>query len=84
VLLRLLTLPVTGPAQLGWWVLDQIIGAAEAELYSEERVIAAMRELNRKLEDGLISEEEHAAAETVLVERLMIARAYRQEMEEPR
>jgi hypothetical protein len=84
VLLRLLTFPITGPAQLGWWIIEQIIGAAESELYSEDRIVAAMRELNRQFEDGVIGEEEHAAAEAVLVERLMIARAYRQEMEEQR
>lgn len=82
MLLRLLTLPITGPAQLGWWVIERVVGAAEEELYSEERVIAAMRDLNRQLDEGLISEEEHAAAEAVLVERLMIARQWRREMEE--
>lgn len=78
-LLSLLTLPVTGPVRGGWWVLEQIVAAAEGELYDEGRIVADLRALGADLEDGRISEEEHAAAEEALLERLMEARARRAE-----
>jgi hypothetical protein len=75
-LLRLLALPVTAPARAGWWIVEQVLGAAEAELYDEDRIVAELRALADEVEAGRISEEEHALAETVLLERLMEARAY--------
>lgn len=75
MLLRLLTLPLTGPAWLGWWVIEQVIGAAEAELYDEAAIVAALRRLTTQVEEGGITEEEHATAEAVLLERLAEARA---------
>lgn len=76
-LLSLLTWPVTGPARGGWWVLQQIVDTAEAELYDEGRIVAELRRLATEVEAGNLSEEEHAAAEEVLLERLMEARARR-------
>jgi hypothetical protein len=76
-LLSLLTWPVTGPARGGWWVLEQIVGAAEAELYDEGKIVAELRALTAEVEAGRISEEEHAAAEEILLARLMEARARR-------
>jgi hypothetical protein len=76
-LLSLLTWPVTGPARGGWWVLEQIGGAAEAELYDEGKIVAELRALTAEVEAGRISEEEHAAAEEILLARLMEARARR-------
>jgi hypothetical protein len=76
-LLSLLTFPVTGPARGGWWVLEQIVEAAEAELYDEGRIVAELRALTAEVEAGRISEEEHAAAEEVLLARLMEARGRR-------
>ncbi|GGI03841.1 gas vesicle protein GvpG [Egicoccus halophilus] len=70
-LVKLLAAPVTGP----WWVVQQVIGAAEAELYDEGRILAALRELSAELDAGRISEEEHAVAEEALLERLVAARA---------
>jgi hypothetical protein len=81
-LLSLLTFPVTGPARGGWWVLQQIVNAAEAEMYDEARIIAELRALTADVEAGRISEDEHAAAEEVLLERLMEARARRDERSE--
>jgi hypothetical protein len=78
-LLSLLTLPVTGPARAGWWVLERIVEAAEDELYDEERIVDELRALAQAVEDGTISEDEHAAAEEVLLERLLEARARRRE-----
>jgi hypothetical protein len=76
LLTNLVTLPVTGPVKAGWWVVEQLIAAAEAELYDEDRIIAEIRALAGDLDAGRITEEEHAAAEEVLLERLMEARAY--------
>jgi hypothetical protein len=76
-LLSLLTFPITGPARGGWWVLEQIVEAAEAELYDEGRIVAELRALTAEVEAGRISEEEHAAAEEVLLARLMEARGRR-------
>lgn len=81
-LLSALTWPVTGPARGGWWVLQQIVAAAEAEIYDEGRIVAELRALTAEVEAGRISEEEHAAAEEVLLERLMEARARRHEQTE--
>lgn len=79
---KLLTLPVSGPARAGWWVVEQIIFAAEAELYDEDRIVAEIRALGRELDDGRITEEQHAVAEEILLERLMEARARREPSEE--
>jgi hypothetical protein len=63
----LLTLPITGPARAGWWILEQVIGAAEAELYDEDKITAQLRAL---------------AAEAALIERLVEARAHNQATQE--
>jgi hypothetical protein len=76
-LLSLLTLPVTGPARGGWWVMQQIVEAAEAELYDEGRITAELRALHAELDAGRLSEDDHAAAEEALLERLLEARARR-------
>lgn len=75
-LLRLLTMPVTGPARAGWWVLEQVVGAAEAELYDEERIRAQLRQLAAEVDAGRLSEQEHELAEAALLERLVEARAW--------
>ncbi|MDP8969450.1 MAG: gas vesicle protein GvpG [Actinomycetota bacterium] len=70
----LLTLPVSGPVKGARWVIDQLIAAAEAELYDERRILEQLRLLADQVEAGQISEEEHRAAEAVLLERLAEAR----------
>jgi hypothetical protein len=76
-LLGLLTVPLIGPVRAGWWVIEQIAATAEAELYDEDRIVAALRSLAVEVQDGRISEDEHAAAEAVLLERLVEARPRR-------
>jgi hypothetical protein len=73
----LLTAPVTVPSRAGWWILEQVVGTAEAEMYDEGRLIAQLRELAAELDAGHLSEEEHAVAETAVLERLVEARAWR-------
>lgn len=81
-LLSLLTSPVTGPARGGWWVLGQVVGAAEVELYDETRIVAELRALATEVDAGNLGEDEHAAAEQRLLERLMEARARRDDRNE--
>jgi hypothetical protein len=81
LLTNLLTLPVTGPVRAGWWVLERIVENAEAELYDEGRILAELRALAAAVDEGHLTEEEHAAAETVLLERLVEARARRSDEE---
>jgi hypothetical protein len=78
----LLTLPVTGPVRAGWWLLERIVEQAEAELYDEGRILAQLRELAAAADEGHLTEQEHAEAESVLLERLMEARARRRADEE--
>lgn len=82
-LLSLLTLPVTGPVRGGAWVLGQIVETARAEVYDEGRIVAELRALAAEVEAGRISEDEHAAAEEILLERLLEARARRDDGSEP-
>jgi len=70
---KLVSLPVTGP----WWVLQQIVETAEAERYDEGRITAELRALAADVEAGRITEQEHAAAEELLLDRLLEARARR-------
>jgi hypothetical protein len=79
---RLLAAPVTGPAKAGWWVLERIVGAAEDELYDEDRIVSEIRALSAELDAGRITEEEHALAEEALLDRLVEARAFRAAREE--
>ncbi len=73
----LVTLPVAGPARAGWWVVEQVVGSAETELYDEGRIVADMRALAAEADAGAITEHEHARAEAILIERLVEARARR-------
>jgi hypothetical protein len=73
----LLTAPITGPGRAGWWVLEQVIGQAEAELYDESRIAAELRSLAAEADAGRITEQEHAVAEAALIDRLVEARARR-------
>jgi hypothetical protein len=82
VILRLLALPVTGPARAGWWLLEQILAAAEDDLYDEDRIVARIRALADEFEAGNITEEEHAFAEEALLEQLVEARAFHAAREE--
>jgi len=73
----LLTAPVAGPARAGWWMIGQVVGAAEADMYDEGRLMAQLRELAHQVEAGHLSEDQHAVAEAAVLERLVEARAWR-------
>lgn len=70
LLRSLLAAPVTGPPRGLWWVVEQVVEAAETELYDEGRIVAQLRALHAQVEAGEITEDEHAAAEAGLLRRL--------------
>lgn len=75
LLTTVLTFPVSAPAKSVWWVVEQIIAAAEAELFDESRILAQLRDLAAQVESGQISEAEYDAAEAALLDRLAEARS---------
>jgi hypothetical protein len=78
VLLKLLGLPFSLPAAGMRFVFDKLIETAEQEMTDDTPVKEALLELQLKLEEGELSEEEFAAQEAVLFERLREIRAYRE------
>lgn len=49
---------------------EELAERAEQELYDEDAITAQLADLYRKLESGVISEEEHASREAELVQLL--------------
>lgn len=73
-LMKLLTLPVTGPIQGVIWIAEKVAEQAEKELYDEEAVRGQLMELELRYDLGEISEDEFMAAEETLLERLSVMR----------
>lgn len=69
----LLSTALLAPVKLVTWTADQVLAAAEAELYDPGRIREALVRLNEDHDRGLVSEEEFLAAEDALMERLEIA-----------
>ncbi|MEU6219347.1 gas vesicle protein GvpG [Streptomyces sp. NPDC047022] len=65
----ILTLPLA-PVRGTFWVIDQVMTAAEQEYYDPEPVRRQLAELERALTDGRISEEEYERREDELLDRL--------------
>lgn len=74
LLIKLLTLPVTGPIQGVIWIAEKVAEQAEKELYDEDAVRGWLMELELRYGLGEISEEEYLEAEEALLERLRIIR----------
>jgi Gas vesicle protein G len=66
----LLTLPLA-PVRGTIWLAERIQEQAEAEMYDESAIRTSLLELEEAREAGLMDETEIAAAEDVLIERLM-------------
>ena len=79
VLFKLLGLPFSLPAAGVKFVFNQLIETAEQELMDDGPVKEALLELQMKLEEGEIDEEEFAEQEAVLFQRLREIRAYREQ-----
>ena len=74
LLLKLLALPVTGPANALVWVAEKLSEQAEKELYDEDKVRSQLMELEFRNDLGEINEEEYAQSEQELLDRLKIIR----------
>jgi len=73
-LMKLLTLPITGPIRGVVWIAEKVAEQAERELYDEEAVRGQLMELELRYDLGEISEQEYLAAEEALLERLRVIR----------
>jgi hypothetical protein len=71
----LLTLPLA-PVRGTVWLAERLEEQAEAELYDESGIREALQELEEARETGEFDEEELAAAEDALLERLMATRGF--------
>jgi gas vesicle protein GvpG len=69
----LLTLPLA-PVRGTVWLAERMVEEAEAELYDESAIHAALFELDAAREAGTLDEEEIVAAENELLERLVATR----------
>ncbi|KAF0119112.1 MAG: GvpG-like protein [Rhodospirillaceae bacterium] len=66
--------PVIGPLHGLLWLGRLLRDQAEDELYDEDRLHAALIDLEQRLERGVIDETAFAVAEEDLLERLKISR----------
>jgi Gas vesicle protein G len=69
----LLTLPLA-PIRGTVWLAERIQEQAEAEMYDESAIRTSLLELEAAREAGVMDETEIAAAEDMLIERLMVIR----------
>jgi hypothetical protein len=74
----LLTLPLA-PMRGTIWLAERIQEQAEEELYDESAIRAGLLELEEARQTGTLDEEELAAAEDALIERLMFIRRVAEE-----
>ncbi len=73
-LIDLLTFPVTGPIKGLVWIAETIQDEADKQFFGEDAIRAQLIELEMKLDLGEISDDVYSEAETVLLQRLKIAR----------
>jgi hypothetical protein len=76
----LLTLPLA-PVRGTVWLAERIQEQAEHELYDEDVIRAQLMELEEARQSGEYDEEDVAAAEDILLERLLNSRAMAAERE---
>lgn len=79
LLLKLLTLPVTGPLDAALWATRTIAERAEDVYYDDMPIREALQELELRLELGEIDEETFEAEEALLLVRLQEIREYKQQ-----
>lgn len=70
LLRAILSGPVTGPISGALWIAGQIHEAADQQLHDPATLRAALRDLEKQLIRGEISEAEYDAAEDTLLRRL--------------
>ncbi len=84
VLSALLRLPVSGPIGALTWIAAQIEAAARERMLDPARIEKALLLLERRLDDGEMSEAEFEAEETLLLDELANIRALRETEEQSR
>lgn len=77
----LLTLPVSGPMKGLTFVADKLAEQALEEMLDESRIHQELIELEFRRDLGDIGDDEFAAKEEALLERLEAIRKYREEQE---
>jgi hypothetical protein len=80
VLLRLLTLPISGPIAGIKYCLEKVAEVAEREMWDEEPVREELILLNGAYEEGKVGEEDFRAREAELLTRLREIRERRRAM----
>ena len=78
-LLKLLTLPVTGPVLGAKWALETVLDEAERQYYDEAAIRKEMLALEELHQKGRIDDASFERASDKLLERLLEARAYHQQ-----
>ena len=77
-LLKLLTLPVTGPIAGARWAMETVVAEAEAEYYNETAIRREMLDLEALQQSGRIDDATFERASDALLARLLEAREYHQ------
>jgi hypothetical protein len=78
MLFKLLTAPLMAPLAGFRFILNQVGEMAERELYDEDRIREQLLELQIRLDEGEVTEEEYAEQEADVIARLRVAREHRQ------
>ena len=79
LLLKLITLPVTGPLDATVWAARKIAERAENVYYDDVPIRVALQELELRLELGEIDEESFEAEEAGLLVRLQEIREHKRQ-----
>ena len=78
-LLKLLTFPISGPMVAGRWVCQTLLDEAERQYYDESAIAEQMAQVERDRELGRLAEASFERVHEQLFERLLEARARRQQ-----
>jgi len=78
MLFKLLTAPLAAPLAGFRFILNQVGEMAERELYDEDHIREELLELQLRLDEGEIAEDEYAEQEADVMARLRVAREHRQ------
>jgi hypothetical protein len=74
LIMGLLGLPVVGPIRGVLWLAEQIRDQAEEQYYDPARIRSELERIDEARRTGELSEEECAAAENELLQRLIVRR----------
>jgi len=79
--LKVVSLPVTGPYQSAKWMFEKIQEEVEGEQTDEERVKSRLMELQLRYEIGEIEEEQYLEQEELIMEDLSAIREFKKDEE---